>query len=308
MRAGGGGSRSNLRAAALALTSMAIFSLHDVVIKTVGATNHAFQTLFFVALFSAPLVLLALARDGRGIQLVPNAPGWVALRTVFAVVSLALGMYAFAVLPLAQTYALLFTYPLWVTLLAVPLLGERIGIHRLAATLIGLGGVLIVLRPGETELSAGHFAALGGAFCTAVSGVIARRLGRSERTVVILFWPVLANLVVGALALPMVYRPISLTDLGLMASIAALSLLANAFFVAAYRAGEAAVVASMQYSQIVWAVFYGWLWFSETVDRPTLIGVAVIIAAGLYIVSREQKIEGPTSRPVITTGPRDPGR
>lgn len=303
-----GDRRGKLRAPVLALISMAIFALHDVIIKDVGARNDALQTLFFVALFSAPLVLLALARDSNGIALRPNAPGWVALRSALAVTSLAFGMYAFAHLPLAECYALLFTSPLWVTVLAIPLLGERVGLHRLAAILVGLAGVLIVLRPGETTLTAGHFAALGGAFCTALSGIIARRLGRSERTVVMLFWPVLANLAVGAAALPLVYVPIALGDLGLMASIAALSLLANAFLVAAYRAGEAAMVAPMQYSQILWAVFYGWLWFGETVDRPTVIGVIVIVAAGLYIVGREQKPGSATTRPVTLTRPRQQGR
>lgn len=303
-----GGGRGNRRASLLALMAMAVFALHDVIIKTVGARNHPLETLFFVALFSAPLALLALARDGKGIRLRPNAPGWVALRSVLSVISFGLGVYAFAVLPLAETYALLFTSPLWVTLLAIPFLGERVGLHRIGATVVGLAGVLIVLRPGETALTAGHFAALGGAFCTALSGIIARRLGSSERTVVMLIWPVIANLVVGTAGLPLVYRPIALIDLGMMAAIAALSLLANAFLVSAYRAGEAAVVAPMQYSQILWAVLYGWLLFDESPDGPTLIGVAVIVAAGLYIVGREQRIGAATSRPVTTTRPRQQGR
>lgn len=297
MQAQGG----NLRAAALALTAMAVLATHDTVIKVVGGRYEAFQTLFFVALFSLPLVLMAVARERRGMALRPAAPGWVALRSAVMVIAIAAGMTAFALLPLAETYALLFTMPIWVTLLAIPLLGERVGLHRIIAILIGLGGVLIVLRPGQTTLNIGHAAALTSAFGSALAGVIARRLGRAERTTVMLFWPVLGNLVVGALALPLVYRPIALPDLGLMAVIAALNLLGNAIMVAAYRSGEAAFVAPMQYSQILWAVVYGWLLFSETPDLPTVAGVIVIVGAGLYIVLREQRVPGPTARPVTTT-------
>lgn len=295
----GGG---NLRAAALALLAMAILATHDVIIKSLGSRLSPLQILFFVALFSMPLVTLAIAHERTPALLRPVAPRWVALRSAAMIVAAGSSMYAFAVLPLAETYALLFTMPLWVTVMAIPLLGERVGLHRWLAIFAGLAGVLIVLRPGSATLTAGHAAALVGAFCSALTGVIARRLGGTERGVVMLYWPVIGTLVASGLTMPFLYRPPAALDLGLMAVIAVLNLLGNAFLLAAYRTGEAAMVAPMQYSQIIWAVFYGWLLFAERPDGMTLVGVSVIMAAGLYIVARER--HGSQNRPVTTTHTR----
>ncbi|AXC51102.1 DMT family transporter [Paracoccus suum] len=281
---------------------MAILATHDVIIKSLGSRFSPLQILFFVALFSLPLVTLALAHERAPALLRPVAPRWVMLRTIAMVIAAGSSMYAFAVLPLAETYALLFTMPLWVTVMAIPLLGERVGLHRWLAILVGLAGVLVVLRPGSAPLTAGHAAALVGAFCSALTGVIARRLGGIERSVVMLYWPVMGMLATAGLAMPLVYRPPAGLDLGLMAVIAVLNLLGNAVMLAAYRAGEAAIVAPMQYSQIIWAVMFGWLLFAEHPDAVTLAGVTMIVAAGLYIVARERR--GSDNRPVTTTRTR----
>lgn len=294
----GGGT---LRAVALALAAMAVLATHDAAVKLLGSRYAPFQLLFFVALFSAPLVTLALVHDRRAPSLRPAAPGWVGLRSVCIVLATLTAIHAFTALPLAQTYALLFTMPLWVTALAVPMLGERVRPVRALATLAGLGGVLLVLQPGQATLGLGHAAALASAFLSALAGVIARRLGRSERTITLLFWPVAGNLLLGAAALPVVYRPMALGDLGLMAAIAALNLLGNALIVAAYRAGEAALVAPMQYSQMLWAVGYGWLLFHERPDPAILPGIAVIVGAGL--VALRATPEAPV-RPSVWPAPQ----
>lgn len=207
-------------------------------------------------------------------------------------------MTAFAALPLTQVYAILFSMPLLITLLAVPMLGERIGPHRLAAVLLGLVGVLIVLRPGQAEVGPGHLGALTAALGSAISAVIARRLGNGERTLVLVLWPVLLNLGACAVALPFVYRSMPGGDLGLAATVALLGLIGAALNVRAYRTAEAAVVAPMQYSQILWATLYGWLLFAETPDATTMTGITVIVASGLYILWRETRAPR-TLRPVI---------
>lgn len=282
---------------------MLLYSTHDAVIKTLGATYPAFQILFFSSLLSFPLVSLVLMRDRTPGSLRPVHLGWVLLRSACAVGAGMAGFYAFSALPMAQVYAILFATPLLVTILSIPLLGERVGPHRWIAVLVGLTGVLIVLRPGGEDLALGHLAALVGAICSAVAAVLIRKLGRSERPVVLLIWPMLGNFVATGAALGFDYVPMTLPDLALAGVIAVLGLIAGFLVILAYRAGEAAIVAPMQYSQIIWATIYGWFLFGEGLDCMTLLGAAVIIGSGIYIVWREGQGSS-ANRPVIATRPR----
>jgi drug/metabolite transporter (DMT)-like permease len=194
--------------------------------------------------------------------------------------------------------------PLLVTVLAIPLLGERVGLHRAMAVLVGLAGVIVVLQPGAAPLSFGHAAALLGAVFSAFSSVIMRKIGRAERTVVLQLYPLLVNFVVMGALLPFVYVPVELIDLGASAVVALLALIAMACLVAAYRLAPAVIVAPMQYSQIIWASIFGALFFGESLDKMTMIGTGIIIASGLYIVLREDKRKGSSNQPVLRSRSR----
>ncbi|MFV0410995.1 MAG: DMT family transporter [Paracoccus sp. (in: a-proteobacteria)] len=290
---------SNLKGIAFALASMGVFAIHDVIIKLLGEHYPSLQVLFFSSLLSFPLVSMILMQERTPGTLWPQQPGWVAIRSLCAMTSGVCGFFAFSVLPLAQVYAILFATPLLITLLSIPLLGERVGIHRWLAVGLGLCGVLIVLRPGANALSIGHLAALLAAFSSATAAVVTRKLGGAERPLVLLMWPMLGNLTLTGAGLTLGYTPMALFDLALAAMIAVLGLAGGFLSILAYRAGEAAIVAPMQYSQILWATVYGWYIFGEKLDRPTIIGAGVIIASGLYIVWRERSRGADTNRPVI---------
>lgn len=292
---------SILKGAAYALIAFAIFSTHDVVIKFLGAHYHAIQIIFFSVLFGFPLVMLMLIRDRTDGNLRPRHPWWTAFRTVAAMVTGIAGFYAFSVLPLAQTYAILFAAPLLITVMAIPILGERVGLRRGLAVVVGLCGVLVVLRPGAADLGIGHAAALAAAICSALASVIVRKIGAEERAAVLLLYPMLANFAVLGAALPFVYRPMPVEHLGLVGIIALFGFVAMLFIIAAYRAAPAVVVAPMQYSQMIWAAIFGALIFDESPDRWTLVGAAIIIASGLYIVLREASGRVQTQRPVLDT-------
>lgn len=281
---------------------MGVFATHDVIIKLLGAHYPSLQVLFFSSLLSFPLVSLILLQERTPGTLRPNQPGWVAARTGLAMTAGVCGFFAFSMLPLAQVYAILFASPLLITLLSIPILGERVGIHRWVAVALGLCGVLIVLRPGSGDaLSLGHLAALLAALCSASAAVVTRKLGGSERPLVLLMWPMLGNLVVTGASLSLAYEPMQLPHLAMAGMIAVLGLCGGFLSILAYRAGEAAIVAPMQYSQIIWATIYGWFIFGEGLDRPTIIGAGVIIASGLYIVWRESSRGSDTVRPVIVS-------
>lgn len=305
--AGGKGERavkSNFGGALFALLAFAVYSAHDVAVKILGETFSPIQIVFFSAVLGFPLVSLLLIRDRTDGHLRPRHPWWMLLRTICTVVTAVTCFYAFSVLPMAQTYAILFATPLLITLLAIPLLGEKVGLRRGIAVAVGLCGVMIVLRPGSTALQLGHAAALAAACCSSMSSVIVRKIGPEERPIVLMMFPMLANVILLGAALPFVYKPMEIDHLGLLAVIAAFSLAGGMLTIFAYRRAEAVVVAPMQYSQMIWAAIYGWLIFSEEIDRYTLIGAAVIMASGLYIVLRESRGNVSAHTPVLNTRPR----
>lgn len=294
----------NTRGALLGLLAFGIFATHDVIVKYLGGTYSPFQIVFFSVLFGFPIVSFLLLRDTTQANLRPKHPWWVAARTTASVITGFCAFYAFTVLPLAQTYAILFAAPLLITVLAIPMLGEKVGWRRGLAVLVGLGGVLFVLQPGQTEMSLGHLAAMVAAVSGAFASLIVRKIGREERSVVLLLYPMIANFTLMGAAMPFYYQPMPGQDLAALAVIAAMALTASACLIFAYRTAPAVMVAPMQYSQILWASLYGVLFFEEGVQTATLIGSTIIIASGIYIVVREERGGGSSTTPVLRTRSR----
>ena len=296
--------QSNLIGAMLSLAAFGVYATHDVFIKFLGSSYSPFQLIFFSGLLGFPLVTLAMMRDRTDGNLIPKHPVWTAIRTTTAVLNAVTGFYAFSVLPLAQCYAIFFAMPILITLMAIPLLGERVGLHRGVAIVVGLIGVVVVLRPGHADLGLGHLSALAAAVLGAATSVIVRKVGHSERAVVLMLYPMMASFVVMGLALPFVYVPVPPQHFAMMAGIAALGLLGGVLIIAAYRRAPAIIVAPMQYSQIIWAIIFGHFLFGEDIDLYTAIGTAIIIASGVYIVLREDKPSVSKNRPVLETRSR----
>ncbi len=294
----------NVRGALLALAAFGVFATHDVIVKYLGSLYSPVQIVFFSVLLGFPIVTLMLMRDRTDGNLRPRHPWWIALRTVSAVLTGLSAFYAFSTLPLAQTYAILFASPLLITLLAIPILGEKVRLRRGLAVLVGLAGVMIVLRPGEADLELGHIAAMTAAVCSALSSIIVRKIGPEERSVVLLLYPMMANFVVMACLLPLVYVPMPMLDLAALAVIAVFAFVATLLLIMAYRAGEAVIIAPMQYSQIIWATVFGYVFFSEALDLATMLGAGVIIASGIYILMREGRTDASQNRPVLETRSR----
>jgi S-adenosylmethionine uptake transporter len=296
--------KSNLRGAIMALIAFAIYSTHDVFVKFLGGQYSAFQIVFFSVLFSFPLVAIMLIGDRSDGNLRPKHPWWSLIRTISTMLTAVSAFYAFSVLPLAQTYAILFAAPLLITLLAIPVLGEKVGIRRGLAIVVGLIGVMIVLRPTGADLGLGHLAALTAAVCSSLSSVIVRKIGQDERSVVLLLFPMIANFIVMGAAMPFFYTPMPIEHLGMIVIIAAFGFVASLFVISAYRQAEAVIVAPMQYSQMIWATIFGILIFNETPDELTLLGAAIIMASGLYIVLRESGGKVSKNSPVLQSRTR----
>ena len=287
-----------MKGALFAILAFAVFSTHDAIIKGLGGTYSVFQILFFSMLFGFPAMAMEMAAERALDNFRPHNLWAVAGRTAMVLISMTTIFYAFTVLPLAQVYAILFSTPLLITILSVPLLGEEVRLRRWVAIIAGLVGVLIVVRPGLEPLTLGHLAAFIGATCNAIGAIIVRRYGKDERSVVLILYPTATILVVMALLLPGVYQPMPLRDLGLMAAVGLFAFAGQMLNINAFKLGPAAVIAPMQYSQILWAAFFGVLFFNEVPDVWTGVGAFVIVGSGVYIVWRETGAAASDTRPV----------
>jgi S-adenosylmethionine uptake transporter len=296
---------TNLRGALLSLLAFGLYATHDVVVKLLGEDFTSFQIMFFSGLMGFPLVTVLLMGDRSNGTLIPAHPWWSLLRAVSGVATGVMGFFAFSQLPMATCYAIFFAMPLLITLMAIPMLGEKVGIRRGIAVVVGLLGVMIVLRPGSGEgFTIGHLAAIGAAVAGALTSIIVRKIGQDERSAVLMLYPMVLTFFAMGAIMPFVYVPMTVTDLALTAVMAFLGMLGALAIIAAYRLAPAIIVAPMQYSQIIWAALFGWLIFGESVDLYTAVGTAVIILSGIYIVLREGTPAVSRNRPVLESQSR----
>lgn len=292
-------SQSPLRGLGFAFAAFGLFATHDAVIKLLGMQFAVFQIIFFAMLFAfVPMSIMMLA-DRQVDNFRPHHPWLILIRSATTVIAMSAAFYAFTVLPLAEVYALLFATPLLITAMSAWLLGEPVRGQRWAAVIVGLIGVLIVLRPGVTVISFGHICALIAAFCSASGSIIMRKIGGEERTAVMILYPMLSSILAMGLILPFVYVPMQIVDLGLAASVGVMSVFAQMMIIIAYRSAPAAVVAPTQYSQILWATAFGALFFDELPDMWVGVGAAVIIASGVFIVWRESRPSVSVRNPIL---------
>ncbi|WP_417685956.1 DMT family transporter [Roseibium sp.] len=283
----------------IAFVGFAFYATHDAITKHLGANFSVFQIIFFAMLFAfVPMSVIMLA-DRKEDNFRPRHPWLVLARSGLSILALSCGFYAFTVLPLAEVYSLLFAAPLLITVFSIPILGEVVRLQRWAAVVVGLCGVLIVLRPGASELTLGHITALTSACASALASVIVRRIGSEERSAVLILYPMLLSMIAMGILLPGIYRPMSLSDLALMAGLGFLSVIAQFCIISGYRSAPAAVIAPMQYSQILWATVFGFFFFQESPDIYVGLGSAVIIGSGIFVVWRESRSNVSVRSPVL---------
>jgi len=279
---------SSTRAYGFSLLAFALFTTHDSVIKAIGTDYSVFQIIFFSSLFAfIPLTVMMMA-DRNLDNYRPRHPWLIAARTMLSLTAMSAAFFAFTVLPLSEVYALLFITPLLITAFSVPFLGEKVGLIRWIAVIVGLGGVLVVLRPGQQPLEIGHLAALVAALCSSLSNIIVRKIGSKERSAVLILIPMISGILIMAMILPSVYVPTELPTLGAMALVGLLAVGAQVSVIAAYRAAPSiAMIAPVQYTQILWATLFGALFFDEYPDIWVAVGAAIIIGSGVFVVWRE---------------------
>ncbi|PYE87875.1 DMT family transporter [Phyllobacterium leguminum] len=288
----------------LAFAAYAAFAFSDACVKALDGTLSPYEVVFFGAVFG--LVALPFMKRGdekwRDIFITQNKPMWL-LRTLMAAACVLGSVVAFTHLSMAEAFALIFLLPAFVTILSVVFLKEQVGWRRWSAVGIGFIGVLIVLRPGFRELSIGHLAAFIAGFTAAVGIVIMRVMGNREKRITLYSSGLIGPIVISGLLMatdyahPTAQQWLYLAGYGLLAALASILLM-----LAAQRA-PASAIASPQYSQMIWAILFGYFIFHDTIDLPMLIGIVLIIASGFFTFIREKKRGVAQPPPVATSEP-----
>jgi drug/metabolite transporter (DMT)-like permease len=273
------------------------FTLMGALIRFVGDRVPLGETVFarsFLALL--PLLVMLVWRGELASAVRMNSPWghiWRAVTGVGAMYAMFAGL---ALLPLADATAITFATPLLNVAMAAIFLGEVVRIWRWTAVFVGLIGVLVMISPHlgatprDTASAYGALYTLAGAFLTAAAMTQVRRLTATETTASIVFSFSVISSIAGLATLPGGWIMPSLADGAALIGIGVLGGIGQILLTDSYRHAPAAVVAPFSYTTMIWAVFIGYLAFGEVPQPVVLMGAAIVVAAGLFVIWRERRL------------------
>lgn len=229
------------------------------------------------------------AISGRSEVLRPGDLKMQMTRGSLACCSQYLFIFGVSYVQLAEAAAAAYLGPIIMTALAPMMLGERVGIHRWSAVLLGFVGMLIMLRPSTDNMAWAMLLPASAAVFGALRDIVTRKMRGSGHPVTVLLY---SNLIIASFGLPflmMAREPFSLPQIGLLILSSALIGAAHLMHIQAFRLEEASVLAPFRYSGIIWGVLFGFLIWGDLPDSWVVVGAVVVIGSGLYIYWREQR-------------------
>lgn len=274
---------------ALMVSAMLIFPFLDVCAKFLGqwgipVIEIVWARMFFGLLLSAPILV---AREGLD-SLKPRDGRVNALRGFFLVISTMMFFGALRYQGVAETLAIYFVQPLFITALAPFVLQEKVGMNRWFAVAIGFIGVLIIIRPGYLELNPGVFLAAGAGLGSAITLLLTRKLaGKSSAIANTVYTNLFGTIFATMIVIPFWVTP-SFNILLFMVLLASIGTFANFLTIMAMENAEASLLAPIGYTEMITAVLAGWYFFGNFPDGWTFVGVAILIACAIYISYRER--------------------
>lgn len=287
------------------LLAATVFPLQDVIIKSISGDYAVHEIVFFRGLFAFPLVLVIVQLDCGVRALKFGSLRLQFFRSAMGFTSYLVYYLALATLGLAETAAITFSAPLFVTVLAAYFLGETIGIHRWMAVMIGLVGVVVTMQPGVGVFEPAAILALLAAMSYACSIITTRKLGNSTNGASLTLFGTTFFMVSGAVlglifsgletqsvhpSLAFLFHPWVWpqgTDWALLAALGCISAIGFFALSQAYRLADASVVTPFEYAYLPWAILWGYVFFGNLPGAHTWIGLVLIVGAGLYVIYRE---------------------
>jgi drug/metabolite transporter (DMT)-like permease len=272
----------------LMLAAVCMFSFGDALGKFIVATYSVGQ--FMLLRACAALLLLAPSIWRRRADFRPLERPWLQLlRVVLSTMEIAAFFLAAAYLPLADVVTYYLATPIFVTALSAVVLREQVGWRRWSAILVGFCGVLIALKPSVQSVTWPAMIALAGSLAFSWLMLITRSL-RATPDIVLASAQFLGTLVFGLVVAPFGWVTPTWHHLGLFCAAGAISVCALLCVNRSLKLAPASTVAPYQYSMIVWAVTFGYIVFGDVPQATTVLGAAIIIAAGIYIFLREREL------------------
>ncbi len=286
------------------VAGIAVFSVQDLILKWLSGSYPLHQAMVLRSLTAIPFMLgLVWWFDGSLRSLVTR--GWLAmfLRGLLNFTAYTAYYLALAALPMATTVALYFTAPLIITVLSVAMLGEKVSLPRWVAVLLGFAGVVVMVQPGSDLFDWAALLPIFCGFAYALSMILARTMGRRDSAAAMAFWGNLAFLGCAAVlsayygsgahvgeshpSLAFLTRGWVMPtrfDLFLMCACGGIAAVGLTLLTQAYRIGQSSVVAPFEFSFAFWGLLWGWLVWGDLPNGWGWFGIALIIAAGIYVL------------------------
>jgi drug/metabolite transporter (DMT)-like permease len=280
---------NTLKAVAMMLVAMAVLPLIDVFAKFLGQQNVPIVQLVWARFFFGALFTLPFAWRVKSESIFrPSLPWHQSARAALLILGTGFFFWSLQYLPIADTLAIYFIQPILVTALSPFLLGEKVGARRWSMVVLGFVGVLIIIRPGFKEFNLGVILALGAGLCSAAYLIITRRMTGSVNAMVTSFQTSWLGAIPLTLALPFVWYSPELTQWLMLLGIGFFAIVGHYLIVRAYDYAEASLMSPLSYTEMINAVFCGWLFFDDFPDRYTFLGVSILIGSAIYISMRER--------------------
>jgi drug/metabolite transporter (DMT)-like permease len=295
--AAGSGAHDNVRGAASMIFAVAMLSLMDACLKVLAPHYSPLQVTALRGLSALPFVAVWVAIDGGFGQLRHVRFPLHVMRAVLGIIMLVTFSFALRRIGLADAYAIFFIAPLLITAMAAVMLRERVDARRWAAIVLGFVTVLMMLRPtGQGALTVAGLAVLVTAIGYALSAITVRVLGRTDSSQSMVFWLMtMIGFGAGLLALPG-WRPIQPQHWLVIGALAVTGAVGQWAITEAFRRGEASLVAPFEYTALAWGAGLDWMIWRAVPSRLTLLGAAVIIASGIYLL-REERVHVEAEHP-----------
>ncbi len=271
-----------------AIGAFFMFAVMNVFAKLLSEHHHVIEIGFYRNLIAMmPMLFIIYILGKREILVIRSSPKKVIARSVIGTISLVATFGAFSVMPMADATAFLFTASLIIPVLGFLFLKENVGPYRWSAILIGFAGVLVMLQPSGDVNMTGVAIALSAASMHAVLQTILRSLGKTESPETVTFYFVFIGTFISLIPMPFVFVMPSWNEAPLILGVGLTGVVAQFLLSIAYKNAQASIVTVFNYSGIIWASLFGWMFWNEWPTHTILIGGAIVIASNVFIVTRE---------------------